>query len=45
VADGQLVDARTIIVELFDPSIATSADPATFIETFVEELATAAGVD
>lgn len=42
VTDGQLVDAQTIIIELFDPSPAASTDQLGFIETFVEELATTA---
>ena len=45
VADGQLNDARTILVEIFDPSPAANADQIGFIETFVEELTTAAAVD
>lgn len=45
VADGQLNDARTILVEIFDPSAAARADQMGFIETFVEKLATAAAVD
>jgi hypothetical protein len=40
VDDGQLDDARTISIEIFDPSPPTSADPETFIESFVAELAT-----
>ena len=44
VADDQLDDAQTILVEIFDPSPAARADQLGFIETFLEELATAADV-
>jgi hypothetical protein len=45
VVDGQLDDAQTILVEIFDPSPAASTDYLRFVETFVEELTTASDVD
>ncbi|MFC6906878.1 hypothetical protein [Halalkalicoccus tibetensis] len=47
VDDGQLEDAQTITVEVFDisPDLDATTDSVPLIETLVEELATTASVD
>ena len=47
VDDGQLDDAQTVTVEVFDisPDLDVATDSVPLIETLVEELATTASVD